>query len=44
VRALPPSSAAGYASLSDDFTSALRSALHRAGLGPGAAHPRGDGR
>ncbi len=40
VRALPPSSAADYAALTDDFRSALRSATRRAGLDVAATDAR----
>ena len=41
VRALPPSNAAAYDALAEDFRSALRSAARRAGLP--AADARGEG-
>ncbi len=44
VRALPPSGAAGYATLSEDFRSALRSAARRAGLHVDASGAQGGSR
>lgn len=44
VRALPASGAADYATVSDDFRSALRSASRRAGLDVGTPGVRGASR